>query len=219
MGERQFSDYLKDATHATKMVGLLSFTAVSDETDQREARRLAKRVEALTQKLTGSIVDSIGRLPEDEDGDTPAITTLKQYEHDFHEWRRTATDSDKIRLALWMLEEVDLLDEDGDVMKALHERDKRCRYRNNKGQLHECPRCCEGKVKQRECKRCHGLGYLVQPTPPDDGEYDMTREGHRALNEGKTWTIEDERRVLVETYGHKDEDHAIKHAWAPERAK
>jgi hypothetical protein len=62
---------------------------------------------------------------------------------------------------------------------------------------HLCSRCegegcLGGETWARDtCKRCKGWGYVLQ-AEADDAELDLTREGKIALNNGETWTAEQE---------------------------
>jgi hypothetical protein len=70
-------------------------------------------------------------------------------------------------------------------------------YGNRNSPVWACPRCeGEGNLGGKSwakdiCKRCRGLGYLLQDED-DDTECDMTLEGRKALNNGEPWTLENE---------------------------
>lgn len=168
----------------------------------------SSRLRRLAAELAGvDIVDQIAKLDELEPGETPGVAEIDAYDTEFHWWKIRAKPADLVSLALRLLDEVygdfseDLLpilakkDESNEEFNRRHPRHKRDTA------VHNCPRCFEGDVKQKVCLRCGRLGYLIQDSPPDDAEYDMTSEGKLALNRGEAWTLADERRVLIEVSG------------------
>jgi hypothetical protein len=166
------------------------------------------RLKKMLRELSGvDIVDQVAKLDELAPGETQRVAELDEHDTEFHWWKIRSKPADLVSLAVRLLDEVygdfseDLLpilakkDESNEEFNRRHPRHKRDTA------VHNCPRCFEGDVKQKVCLRCGRLGYLIQDSPPDDAEYDMTSEGKLALNRGEAWTLADERRVLIEVSG------------------
>ena len=125
---------------------------------------------------------------------TEAIDSLFDYKTPLSNFIHEQPAPEILRLAIELLRYAGVEDEIPDILKLLEER------RGLPVQV--CPRCegtgvISGKTARSKdhCRRCKGLGYLLQQeeiVEEEDDDAPLSRVGRLARNRGEPWTAEQE---------------------------
>ena len=176
--------------------------------EKEELQAVNYRLSRTARTLEKDVLDRLADLAKPEPKSTypspldryPRETRelIDGYHSDIYRWSRKDGNS-KVELAFALLEDSDFEPEDiGQIIK------KHLRPGEKYSDAYDCPQCDDymlGKVGDALCKRCRGWGYVIGNEPSID-EYDWSEKGRVTLNEGGTWTPEQETaeqaRILAE---------------------
>lgn len=210
--------------------GLPGESSPLDEGEGKRVARAARRLDLTVGWLSKDVIERVADLaPVRQDGTqyTPAVDALyDDYHGDFRLWLDdlpVENNVEEIQLAISLLERAGYDSVTSGLLSLLSKQDddtyeRDCRWRKkgeaqrDRRHVHVCPWCAgeamvrdpNGRVPSAKCTRCSSNGYIVQKGRPSDYDYEMSDEGKWALNAGRPWALEDEKRVMRDELGYTD---------------
>ena len=185
-----------------------SGTGALSTDEKEELQALSYRLKLAVSSVEKDVLDQLAAIAEPEKNYPDPLDRFPKdirdlingYHGDVYRWSYKG-DNSRIELAFALLESEGFEPEEiGQIIK------KHLRPGDNFSDAYECPQCDDGKVGSDLCKRCLGWGYVIGDQPALS-EYDWSEKGRKTLNDGGTWTqeqedAEEERVRLEESYCH-----------------
>lgn len=199
----------------TGATGLGKDSSILEESEALRITFAMREVEDVALRCVKHPLELLAKEAPENLDDHPYTTVVRDftessYSHPMSRFLREATDVDQLYLAVVLMENLGI-----DVSTLLE--------RINKTRSNElvwwCPRCeghgslGEPRWNQPNCKLCRGLGWVIAEKDPlgaaDDVEGDLSYQGRVALNEGNSWSLEQE----AEACGYEGLEAALEDEW------